>query len=273
MTQAKVFASSYPRNEQGWIQWPNDNDLRKQLYVSTVSHPAKNNLFLYRELIEYLTVAGQIVLDPMLGAGSAMIGATIGRKIIGIELNHKLAEQAHTNAANLMMNQYPQSIILVTEGDCTKLLPVPIQVDLIIFSPPYANQLHANKNDKFVNDPDRFTDGIFEGVETYTEHPDSFSNMPEFMFRNNMRKVYRLCFANTNPGGCMAVIIKDRISGGEVVEMGLWAAKIAQQEGWQVKDWFKSEHIGKLWGNFNLSRGIKQITYEHDICFVKPQGV
>ena len=273
MTPTKVFAPNWEKNEFGYFVWPDDNDLRKSLYPDRVSHPAKNNLYLYRELIKYLTNEGDIILDPMLGAGSAMIGATIGRKVIGIELNSKLAEQAQLNAIHLM-SEYPESIILVTEGDCTKLLPVGILADLVIFSPPYANQLHFNPNDKFVTDKDRFTDGIFEqGVDTYTEHPDSFANMPEFMFRNNMKKVYELCFKNTKPGGYMAIIIKDKISKGEREELGLWCARTAIMAGWEVSDWFRSEHIGKLWGNFNLKRGIRQITDEHNIIFRKPLSV
>src|SRR5512135_3278054 len=58
-------------------------------------HPAKFPETMAQEFIEFFTKAGETILDPMAGTGSALVAALrAGRNSYGIELNPKYAEIA-----------------------------------------------------------------------------------------------------------------------------------------------------------------------------------
>ena len=134
----RVFAAGWPRNEQGWIEFPEDAKLRRAVFKSRVAHPAKNNLYMLQDIVECYSEPGDIVLDPMAGGGSAMYAAAQDRHVRLIELGKNYQQM-------LMVNRqgFPFKDILIFMGSCLKILPWPEAVDLIMFSPPYSNQLKA----------------------------------------------------------------------------------------------------------------------------------
>ena len=127
-----TFASNYPRNPLGQIVFPEDRQLRQKIFLSKVEHPAKNNLYLLQELVEYLTKPGDTILDPMAGAGSIMYCAQLGRQIVLIEIEQAFVELLEKNRPGFT------GTITVLHGDCRKILPLTDMFDAIIFSPPYS---------------------------------------------------------------------------------------------------------------------------------------
>jgi len=46
--------------------------------------------------------------------------------------------------------------------------------------------------------------------------------------------------------------------------------KLAYEIGYELYEWYQREAIGKIFGYFNMQRGIRQITDEHMIIMRKP---
>lgn len=264
------FAAKYPKNEQGHIVFPSDRALRRKIFLEKVFHPSHNNLYLLDELALYLAKPGDVICDPMAGAGSIMYVARHGLSLYLVELGPYFHEMIIKNKEGFINSGF----ITAIQGDCREeLLQIEARMGLlaqaIIFSPPYANELQVRAGHAVYDKEDtKYGAGI--GKFTYDDRRN-FSNMKEFFFNRAMSEVYQACFKAVKPGGYCCMIIKDRSLKGQRVGFGVHHFKLAIKAGFEPYEWYQREAIGSLFGHFNLARGIKQITDEHIIILKKPE--
>jgi DNA modification methylase len=258
-----MFADQYPKNGKGHILFPSDRTLRQDIFIEKVEHPAKNNLHMLSDIVEYLTEPGALVLDPMAGAGSTMYTARLGREIYLIELELAFYELLAKNVLGFT------GTINITHGDCRDVIPHITQdsIDLVMFSPPYSNQIKANTGLAVYDDAQRT---IAQGIRDFVSSPKNLSVLNNFMFDRQMTKIYQLCFSVLKPGGYIAIIIKDQYRAGVRIEFGLMHMKLMSRAGFIPHEWYQREAIGQLHGRRNLARGIKQVEDEHILMLRKP---
>ena len=191
---SKSFAPDYPRNEQGWILFPRDTEVRKTLFPQGVfEHPAKMNLFLAQELVRYLTEPGDLILDPFGGTGTLLIGATEGRHITLIELEPDYVALIN-EAANAL--PHPDSNVAVLVGDCRLILPVPC--DHAIFSPPYASSLTRPRE----KDMEKGIGGSYtKQTVAYAEKASALNlgRLNTFSFKQAQQRVYEKLYQGIPP--------------------------------------------------------------------------
>lgn len=262
----KELAPTYPKNDKGWILFPDDQDFRKSIFPQEVmSHPAKANLYMLLDIIQWVSKPGERLMDITAGTGSLMIGATIDRKILCMDIEE--------NYYNLMVrskeNMENKDNIIVLHGDCRNLLPLP--VNHIIFSPPYAKQ-RIGKTPKEHQESTRQLAGTYEdSIDEYQECPRNLGNLNRFLFNQEMEKIYKLCYQSIIPPGTLTVIIKDYIEKQKRVSLSGWVIKACIRIGFENIGWFKREALGtgflKLW----RSRGMATVSDEDIITFRKPQ--
>ena len=113
-----------------------------------LAHPAKFPETLAQEFIEFFTKKEQVVLDPMAGTGSTLIGALrAGRHAIGVELNPRYARVACDVLAAERAALGPGAAALRSDVICADAVTVlelglP-KIDYVLTSPPYWDMLHA----------------------------------------------------------------------------------------------------------------------------------
>ena len=269
-TVTKSFAPDYYRRtidgEEGLIEFPDDIMLRKDIMIQKVDHPAHNNLFMLRELVEYLTVPGDWICDPMAGAGSMMYTIRDQINLVLFELGPYFSEMLVKNKAGFIGSD---RINIHEETDCVVgLQQYPGKFKAIIFSPPYASQLQ-NLSGHAIYEKEGTSAGA--GIINYTyDDRRNLANMKEFKFNKSMREVYKACFDATQQGGYCVVIIKDRMDKGRRVGYGTQHARMLFQAGYVPYQWYQRVAIGKVFGTFNMKRGIKQVQDEHIIIVRKP---
>lgn len=123
------------------VEFKVDTKERKQWFTAeSFAHPAKMSLPLELWLIEKYTKPGDVILDPMAGIGTILVGATLGRNIICVELEEKFCWMMFDNAEKIMQRG-PQmgckmGRVDIIQGDARNLEG--LLVDKIITSPPYA---------------------------------------------------------------------------------------------------------------------------------------
>ena len=271
MTTKTLWPSDWPVDANGWVHVPNELNLRKATLPVRVPHPAKSNIHLVKAVIEYLTEPGDIVLDIMAGSGTVLVGATIGRRVWAIDLNPKYVELMKQNGRHL-----DPSLVNVIQGDSMALLPIPGMAKLIIVDPPYSKILKTRSPDREqghqydMNDP---TWGkTAEAIAVYTEtnaQLGSFGNLTPFWFMNKMREAFAKGRATLTTPGYMAVIIKDYISGKEVVPAGLQQVKMAMSQGFRVHEGHKFYYPSGTFGNINKAQGHRTIDFGHLLIFRK----
>ena len=279
MTQTdKLFAPSVDYNDEGLLMFENDIGLRRRFFGHKVDHPAHNNMHMLYDMVQYSTEPGDMICDPMAGAGSMLYTVADSerwvetpRKLVLIELGEYFSEKLMQNREDLISRKHIKSenVLIFPEADCIYALKVMKErFQLICFSPPYANQLQVGSGHAIYDqrEDQEGTAGI--GNFTY-DHPMNLGNMDEFKFNLNMRSVYKACFDAAVPGGYLGLIIKDRIKAGKRVWYSTHHIGLARDAGWSVYKIFQRVAIGMLFGHFNKQRGIRQIEDEHIIFMRK----
>lgn len=213
---SKQFASEYPRTDEGWVKFPADSAYRKGMFPEEVNkHPAKANVYLIQSIIEYVSEPGQLLLDPMAGTGTLMVGALIGRDIICIEISplfYKIQMDARAYLEKIAPGTGEH--ISIFNLPCQQFLPLHGDVvDHIIFSPQYAGIMYK----KSVND--QWNKDIGYDFVEYGNQPLNLGNMSDFIWGHEMEMIYKKCYDTLKPNGSMTLIVKDHIEKGQRVQL------------------------------------------------------
>lgn len=274
----KTFAPNYPRDEQGRVLFPPDHVRRKELFTpESFEHPAKAQLFMVEELVKYLSEPGDLIVDPFGGTGTLLVGTGMGRTVWLIELSEDYQKLIAKNISYMELYGNPPGALY--KGPCQEAIPLignnTDGVQAFIFSPPYAGAL-ATAGGKLAD----WGGYTREHTNTYSDTSQLQGNMSpfnlggfnDFMFRQEMKKIYTLCLEALRPGGFTAVIIKDRMNKGVKEEFGYQALQDMLAIGYEVYDWQRLYMAGSHYTKWHRSKGTRVIDEEHLIMMRKPGG-
>ncbi len=268
----KVFAPGRPTFKEGnytIYDYPrSDTSWRNEIFTRT-RHPAKANLHVVKDLIEYISEPGERIMDVMSGTGSIMIAATLGRKVTCIEISEMYTGWIRENKAGLM-SKHPEvkdDDITIINSSCQNILPLPC--DHICFSPPYAAIMKKKKIS--AND---LTDDFYkmdeETFSEYAKHPGNVGGLNKFLYNMEMEKIYKLCLQSVRPGGKMAILIKDYIEKQQRVFLSDWVQRSCIKMGWEQSDWFKWDAPGGPFLAMYRSYGWETVDDEDLMIFRRP---
>ena len=185
-----------------------------------LQHPAKFPETLAQEFIEFFTKRGQIVLDPMVGTGSTLVGALrAGRRSYGIELNPAYAQLAREVIA-AERQRLVESDGLAAEvitGDASRISelfagqPIPM-FDYVLTSPPYWNMLHARgAQTQSARRKDERLDVI------YSSDPADLGNLGDYTeFLDRLVGIYAGLKPHLCLGAYLTIIVKNIKKGGTI---------------------------------------------------------
>lgn len=269
----KDFASEYLRNEDGLILFPRDSDYRKELFplLKLDEHPAKANIYLVQAIVEYASEPEETIMDIMAGTGTIMTAALIGRRVVCLDIEEdyvRILEQG----ANSLERIAPgiRDMITIIEGDCLKLLPLPI-TDHIIFSPPYANIMRktGGKTGKMLDALSRETLG--EGMLKYSKHPNNIGNLNEFLYHQVMERIYKKTLDSLPVGGTLTIILKDHIEKGERAGLPERCTRDCVRLGFELADTYYWLPPGTVYTSMMRARGDLVVDEEAIIMLRRPR--
>lgn len=180
-------------------------------------HPAKFPETLAQEFIEFFTKAGETVLDPMAGTGSALVAALrAGRNSYGIELNPKYAEIAR-QIIQEERERLGASIVnlqsKIIQGDASHATEFDIPaIDYVLTSPPYWDMLHARgaetqKKRRASDEMDVF----------YSDDPNDLGNVHDYeAFLDKLVAIYRGLKPLLREKAYLTIIVKNVKKGGQI---------------------------------------------------------
>jgi DNA modification methylase len=266
--EVRVFAPEYSRDEFGAVNFPaKDTDLRNMLFTYTDSseHIVKSNMHMVKALIEFVSKPGEIVLDPFAGSGTILVAATMGRRVICIEIEEHFQKMIESNIKSLGVTIPDiEEVTSLIPGDCAKVLPVPNIAHHFIFSPPYANVLRKKAVDQFA------IDGGYGSATLYSSSPDNIANLSDFLYHQKMEQVYKKIFASVIPGGTMTIIIKDRMEAGKRIKLGARARRDCLRIGFEPVAWNRWRALGGMFSAYNRSIGLQTVDEEDLITLRRP---
>lgn len=193
-------------------------------------HPAKFPETLAQEFIEFFTKAGQVVLDPMAGTGSALLAALrAGRHSYGIELNPDYADIARETLAEeqeSIENEGQALTAQVIIGDAAqfaeyvKAHQIP-PIDYVITSPPYWDMLHARGAE---TQKKRRKSSQLD--VTYSDHPNDLGNLEDYEeFLKKLIEIYAALKPYIRERAYLTIIVKNIKKGGKIYPLAWDLAK------------------------------------------------
>lgn len=262
----KVFAPEYERNDSGWVRFPRDQAIRKEYFIEEVNqHPAKANVYLVKSIIEFVSEPGQTVCDVMAGTGTILMGLTIGRKVVCIEISSKFAGFISSNVEKFKRTVPNASdMVTVINAPCQTVLPIPNLADHIIFSPQYAGILNVSDTKK--KEGWMYEASKYDWAE-YTKSPLNLGNMSEFLWSQEMAVVYKKCHDSVPVGGTMTIITKDHMRQGNRVLLSQMAASKCIEFGFILQSWEKWAAPGLMFTSARKARGEEVVEDEDIITF------
>jgi DNA modification methylase len=184
-------------------------------------HPAKFPETLAQEFIEFFTKRGQVVLDPMAGTGSALVGALrAGRHSYGVELNPAYAEiarQVVEEEKDALGSEADGLRAQIINGDAARLSQLAVEhdlpaIDYLLTSPPYWNMLRARgAHTQKARRSDEALD-VF-----YSNDPNDLGNESDYeQFLERLACIYENLQALLRPGAYLTIIVKNVKKGGKI---------------------------------------------------------
>jgi hypothetical protein len=263
----KQFAPEYNRTDEGWVIFPTDSAYRKGIFPPEVNqHPAKANVYLVQSIIEYVSEPEQTIMDVMAGTGTIMVGALISRDVICIEISDKF-HQIQVVALKRLEELAPDisDHIQLINMPCQTFLPVPDLCNHIIFSPQYAGIMKKN----VVND--QWNKDIGYDFVEYSTNPLNLGSMSEFLWQQEMRKVYDKCYKTLTTPGSMTLIVKDHMRQGERVLLTDMAIKASVEVGFSYDpaEHFKWKAPGMPYTAARRAKGIETVDDESIVVMRK----
>lgn len=198
-------------------------------------HPAKFPETLAQQFIEFFTHAGEIVLDPMVGAGSTLVACLrAGRHGIGIELNPEyaaLSRQAVEDEKASLGKAAEGLVADVIERDAADVEHIQLPViDYVLTSPPYWDMLHARGAETQQRRRDSDLD------VTYSTAPADLGNVhdyPEFLDR--LSAIYLALRPRLRHNAYMTIIVKNVKKGGRIYPLA-WDLAARLSQAYTLKD-------------------------------------
>ena len=251
------------RNPQWHLKFPPDKPLRDALFPGTVGHPAKFNLHMLQGIIEEVSKPGQTIMDIMSGTGSIMLGAVLMRYVVAIEIERpfhelQLACLEHLKGLDPTIGER----VLLLHGDCREFLPIP--VDHIIFSPPYASVLRRSQEQ--ITEADRVLSSGY-ALTDYSQSRGNVGRYDKFLYNQFMEKIYGLCYKSLPLGGTMTVVLQDYTEDGRRMSLSSWLVKVCERLGFTVGFWEKREALGTGYKKSWKAKGVAVVQDEDILVF------
>jgi len=276
LTKPSTFAPDYPRDDNNWVKFPTDTTERNRVMMGwrdaglEADHPAKANFWLIQEIIKHTTVPGQTIMDITAGSGTLLQALAMGRNVIAMDIAEVFVEwmkltrdkivrtvapdhQVISN--NLEQTFLPSALILY--GNCETLLPIP--VDSIIFSPPYAGALATEGGIRSKKSM----------MDSYNQEPGNLSQLSNFHYNRAMARIYKLCADSLPVGGLFTIIIKDRIDHGRRINLAVEQLRNLIEAGFEPWSWNRWLTPGHIFSKIHESHGVEIIKDEHVISVRK----
>ncbi len=202
-----VFRTNYPSEFS--------HNLRKE-------HHANKPPRLMKEIIEFFTKSNQILLDPFMGVGGTLLGASLcDRNATGIEINEKWIQIYEKVCLKNKINK--QNAI---HGDTLKVMASMKdegkKFDFIVTDPPYSPALEKTLCDEKYGRANRKSN-----LTSFSDNKNDFRNSDNFEeYYRKMEKAGKLMFELLRNKKYIALMIRDSYQNGKYINA---SSKVAER--------------------------------------------
>lgn len=273
VNETKQFGDGYERDTDrpNLFLFPRDVEWRRSLGYppEVMQHPAKMQLHIVKAVLEYYGQPGDKVLDPFGGTGTTALAAVMGYDTTLFELE-PVYQDLLTKAQQGLKLTAPLHLKF---GDATQLIKAEPDnyYNIVISSPPYANlQVGKVGKDTVVTGRVAELRTQFSQYGSAGAHPLNFGRLNQFVFAQNMNRIYQGLARVLAPGGIYVSVTKDSMRAGVRQMMSMDLVRDVQLAGLKYSgDWFKWKPPGSMFQEVQKTKGMAVIDDEDIIVFRK----
>jgi tRNA G10 N-methylase Trm11 len=154
-------------------------------------------------IVEFFTQRGGWVLDPFMGVGGTLLGASlVGRNALGIDLAPQYVEIYRQVA--LLEGHQPQPTLIGDARDALRTAEVASRrYDLVLTDPPYGDMMRRPQS----GEKKKRTGS--DGATPFTTSARDLGNLPYDLFLSELPATLALALDLLKPKGYMVVFAKD----------------------------------------------------------------
>jgi len=203
-------------------------DIIKSKEETKLKHPAMFPVELCKRLIEIYTKKGDVVLDPFMGSGSAIVAARdLERKGIGFDINPDFIELARKRVSQQKLIRLGVEDPSIYCEDAKNLLKyvAPNSVDLVITSPPYWN-IHTRKRTADYKEP-----------RPYSSLERDLGNISDFnKFMDELKSIFKNVHVVLKSGKRCIIVVMDIRQGSQFIPFHMNIVDMMTEIGFILED-------------------------------------
>ncbi len=241
-------------------------------------HPAVFPIAMAKRAIELFTHEGELVLDPFVGVGTALVAARdLSRNAVGFDLNPRYIRVAKKRLAQITLTKNTQQIAIPDDARNIDQYLEPETVKLVFTSPPYANLLNRQRLNKSRRGNLR-ENKQFLKVEQYSQDPRDLGTLEIKGYAKAMTEIYRKILPLMKPKAHNVINVPDMWwqdgKYGQRIPIHIHVYQAMQDAGFELRNtiiWNRNNIVNRVgifgWPSNYITMGT---TFEYLLDFWKP---
>ena len=236
-------------------------------------HPATFPISLALRVIEQFTHQGELVLDPFVGSGTALLAAQdANRNAVGFDLSCEYVKLSRERISQQSLIH--PSVQLAVQDDAQNI-PYYLSeesVSLIVTSPPYANLLNRKRKNKSRRDRDN---GQLGKIEQYSQDPRDLGTMDLDTYTENMGDIFESLLPLLRRKAHCVINVPDMWWKNERITIHVALIEELRRRGYELRNtiiWDRTNIVNRIgifgWPSNYITMGT---TFEYLLDFWRPE--
>lgn len=236
-------------------------------------HPATFPISLARKTIELFTHRGELILDPFVGSGTALVAATdCGRNAVGFDLKQDYISLTNNRLAKLLPDACQQIAVCEDARSIPQYLGNET-VSLIVTSPPYANLLNRKRLNKSRRANLR-KNGQYLKVEQYSQDPRDLGTLELEAYSAEMASIFGNLLPLLKPKAHCVINVPDMWWQDRRITIHVSLIETLRNVGYEFRNtiiWDRTNIVNRIgifgWPSNYITMGT---TFEYLLDFIRP---
>jgi DNA modification methylase len=238
-------------------------------------HPATFPITLAKKCISLFTHQGELVLDPFVGSGTALVAAQdLNRNAVGFDLKQEYVDLSQSRLCPSDEDAAPARQIACC--DDARNIPEylkPGSVSLVLTSPPYANLLNRPRLNKSRRSNLR-TNNQYLKIEQYSQDPNDLGTLSLEEYQQAMGEIFRSLLPLLKERGHCVIDVPDIWLQNQRVTIHIAVVEALREVGYELRNiiiWDRTNIVNRIgifgWPSNYITMGT---TFEYLLDFWRP---
>ncbi len=238
-------------------------------------HPAVFPIALAKRVIELFTHRGELVLDPFVGSGTALVAARdLDRNAVGFDLNPDYIRVSEERLSQIPLFGTSEQLAICDDARYIDQYLDANTVSCVFTSPPYANLLNRQRLNKSRRGDLRRNDQYLK-VEQYSQDPADLGTLGIADYAKAMTNIYEKILPLLKPKGHCVINVADMWWKGERVPIHIYIVEALEKAGYELRNtiiWDRTNIVNRVgifgWPSNYITMGT---TFEYILDFWRPE--